>query len=122
MPGQNAHFFLPSNSGPDLMLTSQLTGCTFGYGSQVQGGACLVSPLQPAGSGSGARAPGATSEIGQRALKHAVLGPMTNGTALETSGSAKVTVIGHRQAGTWTFYKQVKDEATQRITTRAAAF
>lgn len=110
------HYALPAAGGPDLMLTSQLSGCTFGYGSQSQGGACLVSHIQPAGAGGGRRAPGATSEIGKAALRFAVLGPMQGGTVLETSGQVKVTVIGSRTNGRWVFYKQVKDDATQKIT------
>ncbi len=72
---QTTHYSLPAAGGPDFMLTSQLTGCTFGVGSQTPGSGCLVSHIQPAGSGSGARAPGALTELGKRALRMAGLAP-----------------------------------------------
>jgi hypothetical protein len=42
----DTHRMLPSRGGPDIMVTSQLTGCTFGIGSDA-GGNRLVSHLQP---------------------------------------------------------------------------
>ena len=114
------HFALPSVGGPSIMLTSQLTGCTFGVGVQVPGGSCLASHLQPAGSGDGKRAPGALSEVGKKALKHAVSGPLGGGaTILETTGDTQISVVGYRDNGSWRFYKQVIDPMTQTITTRA---
>jgi hypothetical protein len=114
------HFALPSAGGPSIMLTSQLTGCTFGVGVQAPGGNCLASHLQPAGSGDGKRAPGALSEIGKKALKHAVSGPLGDGaTILETTGETQISVVGFRDNGVWRFYKQVIDPLTQTITTRA---
>ena len=102
------------------MLTSQLTGCTFGVGAQVPGGSCLASHIQPAGSGGGSRAPGALSEIGKKALKHAVSGPLgDNSTILETTGATQICVVGNRDNGTWQFYKQVLDPMTQTLTIRA---
>jgi hypothetical protein len=44
---QTTHFPLPGNSGPDLMLTSQLSGCTVGIGSGTTSGSRLVSHIQP---------------------------------------------------------------------------
>lgn len=116
------HFALPNVGGPSVMLTSQLTGCTFGVGTQAPGGPCLASHLQPAGSGDGKRAPGALSEIGKAALKHAVSGPLGPGaTILETTGATQISVVGRRDNGMWQFYKQVIDPMTQTITTRADA-
>ena len=40
---------LPSTGGPDLCITSQLSGCTFGIGSQIAGG-CCVCHIQPGGT------------------------------------------------------------------------
>jgi len=115
---QTTHFMLPATGGPDLMLTSQLTGCTFGVGSQVGGGGCLASHLQPAGSGDGRRAPGALTPIGKSAMRMAVSGPMGPGaTILETSGATKISVVGKRTNGNWAFSKQIRDDATGRITT-----
>jgi hypothetical protein len=111
------HLLLPATGGPDLMLTSQLTGCTFGYGSQLPGSGCLASHIRPAGSGDGRRAPGALTPLGKRALLSAVRGPLGAGaTILETSGQLKVSVVGQRVGGTWRFFKQVLDDATQKIT------
>ena len=47
----NAHYALPRNgptsdANPDIMLTSQLSGCTFGIGTQAEG-AQLVTHIQP---------------------------------------------------------------------------
>ena len=114
------HFTLPSAGGADFMLTSQLTGCTFGVGSQAGGGGgCLVSHIQPAGSATG-RAPGALGDIGKRALLMAVSKPLgPNATILETTGATKISVVGRRNGGIWTFTKQVRDDATGKITTLA---
>lgn len=46
-PG-GSYFSLPPDGDYELMITSQLSGCTFGIGNQVQGGACTVSHLEPA--------------------------------------------------------------------------
>jgi hypothetical protein len=109
---------LPTAGGPDLMLTSQLTGCTFGVGSQAGGAGCLASHIQPAGSGDGKRAPGALTPLGKRALHMAVSRPMGAGaTILETTGATKISVVGKRNHGVWAFTKQIKDDATSRITT-----
>jgi hypothetical protein len=105
------HFTLPNTGGPDLMLTSQLTGCTFGYGSQAPGSGCLVSHIQPVGGGVGG-----LSEIGKAGLKRQVLGPMNGGgTALETDGTATTTVVGKRTGGTWSFYRQVNERGGNKV-------
>ena len=115
---QTTHFLLPTAGGPDLMLTSQLTGCTFGVGSQAGGSGCLASHLQPAGSGDGNRAPGALTPLGKRAMRMAVSGPMGAGaTILETTGATKISVVGKRTHGVWAFTKQIRDDATSRVTT-----
>jgi len=117
---QSTHFMLPAVGGPDLMLTSQLTGCTFGVGSQQGGGGCLASHMQPAGSADGNRAPGALTELGKRAMRMAVSKPLGPGaTILETTGATKISVVGKRTQGIWAFTKQIRDDATSRITVMA---
>ncbi len=44
--GGTSHYTLPMAGGPDIMITSQLSGCTFGVGSDAQD-ALLVSHVQP---------------------------------------------------------------------------
>lgn len=121
---QTTHFALPGNQGPPLMLTSQLTGCTFGYGTQaVPGAGCLASHIQPAGSGDGKRAPGALSELGKRAVRMAVSAPLGPGAVLlESSSTTQITVVGTRVGGTWSFIKQIIDPMHNRVTTQNAVF
>lgn len=105
------HFFLPGTGGPDLMLTSQLTGCTFGFGSQSPGSGVLASHIQP---------PKAATGLGANDLRNAVAGPLgADATLIETTGLVKVSVIGHRVGGVWRFYKQVVDAMSNRITVTA---
>src|SRR5262249_16967283 len=44
--GGASHYTLPTAGGPDIMLTSKLSGCRFGVGSDAVG-SCLVSYVQP---------------------------------------------------------------------------
>lgn len=96
------HFTLPQD-GPDLMLTSQLSGCTFGHGSQARGGACIVSHLQPTAAGAAADNPamrvqslGGLGADGGRVFQRYV------------DYTDRATVVGHRTAGIWHFYTQLQ--------------
>ena len=103
-------------AGPHAHVTA--TGCTFGVGTQAGGSGCLASHLQPAGSGDGNRAPGALTQLGKRAMRMAVSGPMGAGaTILETTGATKISVVGKRTHGVWAYTKQIRDDATSRVTT-----
>jgi hypothetical protein len=42
----SSHYTLPTNGIPDIVITSQLTACSFGIGSDAMG-ATLVTHLQP---------------------------------------------------------------------------
>jgi hypothetical protein len=107
-PVQDTHFPLPDNRGPDLMLTSQLSGCTFGIGSKAQG-VQLVSHIQPTGN--------------NRAQLHTtVTGGMANGVhkIFERENQPanryrdqmnRATVIGVRTGTHWRFYAQVFESA-----------
>lgn len=99
---QTTHYTLPG-TGPDLMLTSQLSGCTFGVGSAADGSQ-LVSHIQP------------NADATPADLHHAVVGAMTGGTdkLLERQSDAsygdtsnRATVVGVRNGGTWNFYTQI---------------
>ncbi len=99
---QTTHYALPDD-GPDLMLTSQLSGCTFGIGSAANG-ARLVSHIQ--------RGEGFTA-VDQH---DAVTGGLVHGVdrvferqSDRTYGDARnrATVIGLRANGGWRFYAQV---------------
>ncbi len=99
---RTTHYTLPG-TGPDLMLTSQLSGCTFGIGSAAKGSQ-LVSHIQPNANATAsdlheAVADGLTSGGGKFFERQ-------NGASYENT-SNRATVVGVRNSGTWKFYAQI---------------
>lgn len=97
------HFVLPATGGgSELCITSQLSGCTFGIGSQAPGGCCLVSHIQPVG-------PLATAQGAMAAQTQALFGAAPR--KLVQKGAAndyvdRAHVIGKRSFGHWDFFMQ----------------
>jgi len=109
---QNAssHYTLPTVGGPDLMMTSRLSGCTFGVGSSG-GGTVLVSHIQPDLT---------TTNPAQRAtdLDQAVTGgfaTMDGQFRKRQEYNETATVMGLRRAGAWKFYMQALDYTTRDV-------
>lgn len=104
----NSHYVLPSNAQAlDMMITSQLSGCTFGVGS-AGNGAQMVSHVQPNNS---------ITNTGQKAtdLSQAVLGGFGQpaGTAAKGSSYEQYgAVIGRRTGAKWNFYIQATEKPT----------
>jgi len=100
-PG-GTYFALPgAGGGSDICITSQLSGCTFGIGSQVGGGgACLVSHIQPQG------ALGAAQPV--MAAQTASLFGQAPDTLVEKGATYddRAHVIGQRVHGRWFFFIQ----------------
>jgi hypothetical protein len=95
-----SHYTLPTGGGPDLMLTSKLSGCRFGVGSTATG-ALLVSHVQPdLRLTGGARALDlSTSHTGGF---HALDDAIGKGSGYTEFAA----VIGVRTGTAWTFYSQ----------------
>jgi hypothetical protein len=100
-----SHYTLPTgNDALKNVITSKLSGCTFGVGSDG-GGAVLVSHVQPNN---------ATADADQRALdlSAAVNQGLPNPKGQFDKGGAytdKAAVIGHLDGGEWKFYLQAFD-------------
>lgn len=109
------HFTLPGNGGPDIMLTSQLSGCTFGVGSDTGGGSRLVSHIQP-DNGQNAR----------QTLHNTMVGGLNNnvdglferenqpGKKSYESVKNRATVMGLRVGTAWQFWAQTYKAGTNR--------
>jgi hypothetical protein len=123
--GQNeglnvTHFALPPAGGPNLMLTSQLSACTFGIGSATPGGSRLVTHIeQTIGDRSEASARLAQRNLATTGLIANPAFPGANGIGhviekgrpnLGMAGDYDTfaSVIGLRSGGSWTFYMQKK--------------
>jgi hypothetical protein len=94
---QTTHFTVPLD-GPDLLLTSQLSGCSFGFASTLDGN-CMVSHIQPSKAGAVADSGKMASKILEGAMGGSVFG--------RSQYDEMATVLGHRQKGHWAFYAQM---------------
>lgn len=95
-------FVLPSAGESDVCITSQLSGCTFGIGSQGPGGCCLVSHIQPVVSA-------ATDQALMAQQTQSLFGSPPVKLIEKGMGKDYVDrahVIGHRAYGVWQFYLQ----------------
>lgn len=96
------YFALPgAGGGSDICITSQLSGCTFGIGSQVGGGgSCLVSHIQPHG-------PLGAAQPVMAAQTTALFGQAPD-TLVEKGATYgdRAHVIGQRVHGHWFFFIQ----------------
>lgn len=95
------HYPLPTNGGPDIMLTSQLSGCSFGVGtpsSHTQ----LVSHIQPVTPNNPGLDPQVKSGLlfGEQGLFSRQKG--------DYGGAEYATIIGIRTDKVWRFYNQVR--------------
>lgn len=91
------HSTLPAAGALDYMITSQLSGCTFGYVNQ--GGSTLVTHVKPPTGVSPASA----------GLNASVSGLLGHGAKIMGSGAGYAkyaTVVGKRINGAWAFYRQ----------------
>lgn len=99
---QTTHYALPGD-GPDIMLTSQLSGCSFGIGSNAKG-AQLVSHIQP-------KSGEATTESVQQLHNAVTLGDDGGWNVFErqsddTYKNHYATIVGVRTKAVWQFYVQ----------------
>ncbi len=98
------HRILPAAGGPDLMLTSQLTGCMFGIGSNAAGNR-LVSHIQPDGT---------NANLANRRtdLTNATNLGYTNVDRTFVKGNdyqEQAMIVGIRRNGQWQIYAQHRD-------------
>lgn len=103
-----SHYTLPTAGGPSVMITSKLSGCTFGVGSDATG-AKLVSHVQPnldLPKGNQRKQNLATS-VGSGF--NAVEGAFRSGEEYAETGA----VIGCRTGVAWKFYLQATDYAEE---------
>ena len=99
----NTHRMLPAHGGPDIMVTSQLSGCTFGIGSNA-GGNRLVSHIQPPQSEK-------NLDIRRGQLSDATrrgFAPGSEFSKFERGGDYQndAAILGIRRNGEWQIYAQ----------------
>lgn len=101
------HVVVPGAGGPDIMLTSQLSGCGFGIGNANGGGDRILSHIQPPAAGvsvhgalTGGMGGGGTAATFEKD---------PNGGGRDYAGNNRATVIGVRNGTAWSFYAQVYD-------------
>ena len=102
------HTMLSGTAGPDIALTSQLSGCTFGVGSNTPTGDRLVSHIQPAASTTAARGAMHTEMVAGLNNQVGGIFERENRAGAESYGDLgnRATVIGTRHKGKWRFYAQ----------------
>lgn len=114
------YFTLPGTGGFDMMITSQLSGCTFGIGSQAANAnsACTVSHIEPFD----ASATGNILLAQQTTALHSVDNPMrviqhTLRGGAGVGYDVRAHVVGKRDTGgVWQFWAQKFNGITQIIT------
>jgi hypothetical protein len=107
---KTTHFPVPGTGGPDLLLTSQLSGCTFGVGSITADGSRLISHIQPLSGGLDATT--------RAKLHDETVDRMTDGVdaVFEREGRPgarrygdphnRASVVGIRRGAAWEFWAQ----------------
>jgi len=101
------HVTLSGNGGPDIALTSQMSGCTLGIGSALGDGSRFVAHIRPPSG-----PPNIQTYADMR--NDASLGTMDGfferpsrpGTQSYGNPHNRATIIGVRHAGQWHFYAQ----------------
>lgn len=106
-----SYVVLPGEGGPDIALTSQLSGCTFGLGMAARDGSRIVSHTRPdpshAGGAAGKAAFGPMADIFDRQSRP---GPRAYG-----NPDNRATIIGLRQQGQWRFFAQTYQTLPNRL-------
>ena len=104
--GGNSHYRLPTAGGPDIMLTSQLSGCRFGTGSDANG-VTLVTHIQP---NQGVQKDVRQADLAVNVAQGFVDQGGTTGSGFSMGGTYtqgnKATIVGVRTGGVWHFYQQ----------------
>lgn len=103
----SSHYTLPTNGIPDIVITSQLTACSFGIGSDAMG-ATLVTHIQP-DQNLGRDQGQAGLDLRVQNLATTVdnsFAVMRGKFAWQTDYERMGTVIGKLTNGNWQFYLQ----------------
>jgi hypothetical protein len=107
--GALAHqVLLPGTGGPDIAVTSQLSGCSFGVGSANSAGDRFVSHIQPpAGQPTAATYQTMRTEATFNAMDAIFERPSRPGNDDYGNAANRATIIGIRENGNWRFYAQI---------------
>jgi hypothetical protein len=111
---QTTHSMVPGAGGPDILLTSQLSGCTFGIGSATASGGRLVSHIQPLGTATGRTDMHTEMLAGLNTGGVDSLFEKENRPGAHSYGgnaNNRASVIGVRHNGQWGFYAQTYNNA-----------
>lgn len=102
-----SHYTLPTRGEPSIMITSKLSGCRFGVGSDANG-AVLVSHVQP----NSAHEDLTRQDTLRAYVESRFAGPVRS-FALGESYASLAAVIGVRDGKRWKFYQQASDYTGQ---------
>jgi hypothetical protein len=105
------HHQLPGVGGPDIMLTSQLTGCTFGTGMPAANGSLLVSHIQPPVAAVGTRQDLHNTMANRLGAGGHIFERENQPAGGYGAGANAATIIGVRANNQWRFYAQVWSRA-----------
>ncbi len=108
-PGALDGYEVLNGGGPEIMVTGQLTGCTFAMLETVRG--VLMTHLRPGVGTTGAQLRDALAAGGAFAAHDGqpiVSFGAGQGPRLYDSGAERVTVIGVRRSWRWTVYAQIQ--------------
>jgi hypothetical protein len=101
----DTHFALPHVGGPDIMMTSGLSGCSFGIGIP-SAGAQIVSHIQPPNAlgGTAGMNVAQLDPVVQAGLQAGQMALFSRNTRPDYAD--KASIIGVRRGGRWSFYAQ----------------
>lgn len=98
--GGTSHYTLPTRGEPTIMITSKLSGCRFGVGSNAEG-ALLVSHVQP-----NANLQPASRQSNLEAHVASGFSGRVRAFAIGDTYADMATVVGRRAGKRWHFYQQ----------------
>lgn len=105
----NMQFYrLPSIGGPNIMVTGQLSGCSFVFSPIAHSNDVNVAHVQPQVGNSGATL---RTNLAANHPNAFVFG-ISNQAGFYNGANRAVSVIGVRQGGIWRFYSQKQDRTT----------
>lgn len=114
-PG-SAHVNLPGRDGPNIALTSQMSGCTLAIGSPANDGSRFVAHVRPPVPQPTEQTYMAMREAARRGRRDAFFDRLSRpGDQSYGNPFNRATIIGVRRANQWRFYAQTYNLDEQRL-------
>ena len=110
------HVTLSGSDGPDIALTSQMSGCTLGIGSAAQDGSRFVAHIRPpSGQPNAQTYTNMRNDAGLGTMDTFFERPSRPGDQSYGNPENRATIIGVRRANEWRFYAQTYNFGARKL-------